>query len=1497
MVKSIKKWTKYLLYIIGAILLLLFILLLLVRTSWFQNFLADKAASYLSKELQSKVSIETIDIRFFNMVSINGLYVEDLHSDTLLYAKEASLTLRYFKTEPIYALVNKVYLENSTFKLQKYKEEEKLNIQFLLDYFASADTTKPSKDLRFNITSLEFNNLNFSYQNHHEERKEYGVDYNHIDAKNIQLFANGVSIINDSITGYIHSLAFNERSGFQLQKLTTKFSISSSQLELLKLELKTPTTSISGMSKLEYEQYSDYKEFIEKVKMNFDFRKSKVDFIDISYFAPQLKGFEKKASLEGKVYGYIKDLKGKHIKIETDDGSRLIGSVDLTGLPDINNTFAFIELKELSSSKSQLETFPLFPFDSGKKLTLPDELTGLGEITFKGDYTGFINDFVLYGKFYTDAGNLSTDISLKQDTTKTYGKYSGHISSENLAINRIIKNDYVGRTSFSLRVDGDGYNPETMKAKIVGQINYVDLNKNRFEIITLDGKYDKKVFDGCITSRDEKLDFDFNGIINLKGKVPKYQFTSTIYDSKPAKLGLMERSGLKTRFSTNMYIDMEGTNIDNMIGTIKLENAHYTDIEDEFLIDTFIVSSYFTNEQGRHLDINSDIVDASFIGDFKFNELEKTFKHFIGTYLPYFEEYRNELYASEHNIDFSVNVKDASLLTKLFTNDIYYKKGGTMSGSYEAMSKSLRYNMEVPLIEYKGIFINEFNLTSQTVNENMKANLSADKIQLTDSFAYQNFEVTSIINKDSLNLAIHIHNDRDSTTNESKIKYRGRFDENRSVFGEFYDSDLYIADEKWLIDENNKITIDTASIDIRNLKLMSASKQSLFYVNGKISKNPDDKIELLVENFDLTNLDEPLSTFGIKLQGIVEGNISLADVFGERKFTSDVNVNGFVLNDTKLGDGKLLNKWNDSGKSLHTDAVFKIDNLPTFNLSGDYNFNNKSDALNYILSFTSAPLNIFEFAIEDYVSDLEGKVSGYARIKGNPAQPKVSGKLELDKLEVKIDYLNTTYRTTTTVFVDEDMFAINNAELYDEENNKASLNATIFHDNFKDFNMDIGLYTRKFLFLNTNEFQNKLFYGRAVLSGQANISGYADQLVMDAEVKTEKGSLLNIPLSDETEIGENNLVTFINNGEDLEKEEEIDLSNILMNFKMEVTPDAEVRLIFDEQIGDVIKSRGDGDILMEINTKGDFNIYGTYTISEGDYLFTLQNVINKRFSLEKGGTISWNGDPVKAQLDINAIYRLRASPYDLMVGDSLSRAKYKNRIPIEVKLNMEKDLMNPDITFDIEAPSAPQEVRDRLASITYASDNQSNANEMNKQVFALLILNRFIPPQGGNPDNAARSGFGSTTGFETISNQLSNWLSQITDKFDVGFNYRPGDAITSQEVEVALSTQIFNDRVVLDGNVGSVGNTTTQSNNLVGEFSVEYKITEDGRLRAKAFNEANTNIDVQTQGLYTQGVGLFFRQEFDKISDLWDKEKRAERKKLRKERKEEKAKNEKLQDD
>ncbi|MDP4266730.1 MAG: translocation/assembly module TamB domain-containing protein, partial [Bacteroidota bacterium] len=349
------------------------------------------------------------------------------------------------------------------------------------------------------------------------------------------------------------------------------------------------------------------------------------------------------------------------------------------------------------------------------------------------------------------------------------------------------------------------------------------------------------------------------------------------------------------------------------------------------------------------------------------------------------------------------------------------------------------------------------------------------------------------------------------------------------------------------------------------------------------------------------------------------------------------------------------------------------------------------------------------------------------------------------------------------------------------------------------------------------------------------------------------------------ELSETNYISFIRKDSSkiaIKEKAKIDLSGIQMNFDLEVTPSTEAQIIFDKKVGDVIKVKGNGNLKFEINTLGNFNMYGDYTIEEGDYLFTLKNLINKRFKIEKGGTIKWNGSPYDANVNMNAIYTARTSIADLVIGGDTG--KYKQIVPVQCILTLKEKLLKPAISFDIKIPDADENIQRSLKNIT------SSEQETNNQVFYLLLANRFKPI--GNQNNMFNSGIGGlgTTSTELLSNQLNNWLSQISTDFNIGVNYRTGDKLNPTQLEVALSTQLFNNRVLIDGNVG-IGNQKTS--NLVGDFTVEYKLTQEGKFRVKAFNKTNNNNEYLNinANQYTQGLGISYRKEFDSLGDFFRK--------------------------
>jgi hypothetical protein len=407
--------------------------------------------------------------------------------------------------------------------------------------------------------------------------------------------------------------------------------------------------------------------------------------------------------------------------------------------------------------------------------------------------------------------------------------------------------------------------------------------------------------------------------------------------------------------------------------------------------------------------------------------------------------------------------------------------------------------------------------------------------------------------------------------------------------------------------------------------------------------------------------------------------------------------------------------------------------------------------------------------------------------------------------------------------------------------------------------------------LDTDASNNELYYGKAYATGMMGLSGFADNLEVNVEAATAEGTDIHFPLGGSQEVGGISFVQFASVGDPADGgEEDIDLSGIHLDLKVAVTPAARFELIFDPTVGDILRARGNGNISMSVTPSGDFSMKGDVEVVDGDYLFTLRNLVNKRFGVEPGGRITWYGDPFDAIINVDAVYRLRASLYDVM-PPALRTEAYKKRFPVEVLMHLSQNLMNPEIGFDVKLPSVDEAVRTQVRSAMGTQD------DLNKQVFSLIVLNRFLPSESSaaSAEGGGLGGATSATGTELLSNQLSNWLSSFSKNLDLGVNWRTGDLISQDEVELAVSTAIFNERLLLNTNVGVAygqGGTTEGANSLIGDFSVEYILTQDGKLRFKAFSQSNDrNLNQVDQAQTTQGAGLAYREEFDTLGELFRK--------------------------
>jgi hypothetical protein len=624
-----------------------------------------------------------------------------------------------------------------------------------------------------------------------------------------------------------------------------------------------------------------------------------------------------------------------------------------------------------------------------------------------------------------------------------------------------------------------------------------------------------------------------------------------------------------------------------------------------------------------------------------------------------------------------------------------------------------------------------------------------------------------------------------------------------------------------------------------------------------------------INNFNLNNLNL-IGGDDLNLQGFLSGTASVSDVYNRAYLISDLKIEDFSYSGQKIGDLSLLSNWDPPSESVQAELIVTDNNLQT--LYGYGSFSPYRDSLDFTVSVDHFSLTALDPVLKDVFDNVFGLATGEVKIYGSPEKILMDGDVYAENAGLKIGYMQTAYHFSDTISLRRDSIQFNNIRIHDFEGNTALFNGSIRHDNFSNMDYNMSCAFRKIMIMNTTALDNEQFYGKAYGNGFLRITGHGPTLSLEGSAQTLYGTSINISLDYEKQAQTYDFIHFVNkNKPEIVKQEYTQPSpgsGVNMKFNIETTPDAHFQLIYNSQIGDIIRAQGSGNLQVNIDPQFNIALYGNYQVEQGDYLFTLQNVINKKFEIERGGTITWNGDPYDAIIDIKALYRLRASLNQLFANSE--EDIYNQRIPVLCAINLSDNLNNPTIKFGIDFPSSEDRIKDEVQQFF------STEEDMNKQILSLLVLGQFYTPdylrgsyEASNPNLVG------TTASELFSNQLSNWLSEISNSVDVGVNYRPGNQITDDEIQLALSPQIFNDRVTINGNIGNNGTQVATANNsdIVGDFDLNVKLTRNGKLQLKAYNHSNNNIIYETSP-YTQGIGITYRENYDSFEELWAKFKR-----------------------
>jgi hypothetical protein len=1444
-----------------------------------QTKVAHVVTARLSNDLRAEITVESVHITPLGRLVINSILLKDRQSDTLLYSKRLSGSIESFSYKKRIIRLNDIILTSP--KANIYPVDSGYNFDFLRD-----TTTIDSESPRWTylMSRIQINNGTAGFIANDTLKAFPKINTNNLSVSNINILINKLDIENDAITFELKNFSFMEKSGLSVTQAFANFIYTPQQISITSFGLTTSYSSIEMDTLLIHAPNdSDSIQFNKNTPFKLNLNKLQLSPNDLSYFTTETEILKSPINLSGKFSGSLANLKAKEMVLSFGEKSFIETKFEIVGLPNLNETFLFCDIQNLSTNVTDLEL--LFTEVKGKGLTsLPPSLKQLGAITYTGNITGFINDLVAYGRFDTNMGSLNTDIGVKLGDRINF---SGSFNTIGFNLGKLLNaKDDIGRVTMKMTINGNRKSTNNYYAYMQGKIDSISINQYTYQNIELNGLFSNHKFDGQFDITDPNGALNFSGNIDFSHEIPNFNFFARLSEIKLDKLNLAPQ--LKnTTLSLDVISNFEGNNINDLTGFIRMDNGVLSGPDKMMLIDSLVVSATRIGDK-KQLLIQSDLADGEVFGNYNFSHFISTIKHFTSYYLPSVFP-KEKLPASEQNEwDFRLSLKKMGQLIHFLNPEIEITGQSNFLGNFNHAKQILYLEGDIESFRYH-----------QFKGEKLHLFIDGKK-ELITNIHFNNFVIGDFINFNNLTLQQKalgdkldnnlFWNDWGEVTNGGSIFSTTQFSKNNGdgLVSEvqLQTSQIIVKDTVWNI-KPSQIVINNNGYTIDDFRIWHANQQ--FAVDGSIKKSGDDGLNGYIRNLNLSEIFANIELGELTIGGILDGEFQAKNLYTNPSVIGDLAISGLSINKENIGQFHAISSWDPAQKAISLTANLEKNNIEKLNGKGFWQTN--SNEIDFQADVNKLEISFINIYLKKILQNLTGNASGIVRLNGNISNPVLTGRLKLNESQFDIGYLKTTYNLTDSVIFEPQQIVFKNMVARDRQNHRATFNGYINHVQFGKMRYNLQLQADNFLALDTKLKDNPLYYGTVFTTGSVRVSGITSSIVIDIVAKTRENSQFFIPLQETSEALSNDFIRFKTDDSTklasnrILNDYIVDLSGIEVNMDVEVTPQAKIQIVFDPKTGDILKGSGQGDIQIKIDKNTNITIYGDYAFDEGDYLFSLQNVINKRFFINRGSRVKWDGDPYNALINITATYRLRASMYDL-VGASMTsadrNADLQKRVPINCNLILTDRLLKPSIRFEIETPSNQDNNQNLIKEYIRTQE------ELNRQVLSLLVLNRFYSPESQKSSDLSSNRIGNNaalvTTTEVLSNQLSHWLSQINKDVDIGVSYRPGDEITSQEIEVALSTQILNERVTLNGNVG-YGDYQTSASNLIGDFDLDVKLNRIGNLRAHAYTRTNNDVIYETSPT-TQGVGVSFREEFDSWGELlkkyWAWVRGDERKKKRK---------------
>lgn len=1340
-----------------------------------------------------------------------------------------------------------------------------------------------SNNWKVKINQSNLKKVDFKFNDKNSIPTNKGIDYYHLDIQNLNLNAQNISYSQQNTSGNINSLSIKDKSGLEIQALKTDFNYNDKGVSLKNLNLKTPQSSLKDEIIVGYPSVASIQENLGEMSVKASLKNSKVGFKDILLFVPTLKKtspFDTNPnaiiSVNTIVSGKLKDIYIPNLEISGIGITKINASGKIVGLPNVNKAYFDLKIKNLETSSKDVSQFV-------PKGTIPSTIQLPSTFNTKGTFKGTINNFATNLNLVSSFGNAKIKATYDQ-RRKNQEKYNAQTELDNFDLGKLIKNDSIGKITLKANVKGLGLNAKTANATVDGTILKADFNNYVYTNLKLKGKINKGLFDVNANAKDPNLTFNMISSGSFRGKYPSGKMKLNVDIADLNKLNL-HAGPLKLKGEIDA--DIQSADLDYLNGKISANNFIIANEKEQYVLDSINIAATSTAEKNT-LVLKSQFMNANADGKYQLSKVATALQNSISKYYNLNSNSR-KVQAKNQQFAFKIDVKDNPILLKIIP-ELKNLSPIMLSGRYNSVNDSIVLNGTIPKLTYGTNTISGAILKVVTQDNKLVYSLVVDDIQNS------NFQLpyTNISGKVANNIVDYTLQLKDVKDKERYLVVGTLKSENGNSEINLNPANLLLNYEKWNLSEGNLIRLGKNGIYINSFEL-SKSENSIKIQSQ--STQPNAPIAIDFKNFEIETITNVAQKSKLKIGGKINGNALIKDLQKSAIFTSDLTIDNFTFQKDTVGNLK-INVDNQTANTYHAKIELTgFDNQ--VNLDGNYKTTDNSLDMN--LNLQKLNVKSIEGFSFGNLKQSTGFLNGNLKITGKSSQPNIIGELKFNEVGFIATQLNATFKSMNDkIAFSNNTITLDNFIIKDEKDNDLTINGKINSQDFTNLGFDLTVDSNNFKVVNSKAKDNDLYYGELFLDNHLNIKGDMNNPVVDGTIKVNKDTKFTVvlPQDDPSIADREGIVEFIDQDQPKlittlsvkENLSQTQVKGINASVNIEIDKDAELSMIIDKANGDFLKLKGEAQLNGGIDPSGKTTLTGRYELTEGSYEMSF-NLIKRKFDIKKGSYLLWTGEPTTADINITAIYKTETAPIDLL-NDQLvnltpeERNTYKQRIPFETELKMKGDLLKPDITFDIILPEGNNSVSGDIITATQAKLVQlrQEPDELNKQVFALLLLNRFV---GENPFSSESGGTNASllareSASKVLSQQLNNLAGDLIKGFELDFDLNSSEDYTSGKKEnktdlnVGLSKKLLNDRlkVTVGSSFGIEGakQENQQTNNIAGDISADYQLSKDGRYKLRAYRKNKYQVALQGQVIET-GVGFIITIDYNKFRELFQKNK------------------------